>query len=238
MYATAPANERERMLWLHAVPWPVRWELRAEMAQRYPPSALTTCFARDSSFQIHSPVPFRYMGVGMLRSATDLFAQLELWEEAVTCLKVTDDVEKARAMAEERVAIRPESGLLCLLAEMTQDPVHAQRAWDLSGGKYARAQRTLARMAFNRGDKDACISHFQLSLALNPLFEDAWFTMVPCFTFFQHRFCVVVTMHVQGCCLMQKEMLKEAAEAFSRVVQLNQVQPSAFRAKRVHFVFD
>ena len=45
-------------------------------------------------------------------------------------------------------------------------------------------------------------------------------------------------MHVQGCCLMHKEMLKEAAEAFSRVVQLNQVQPSAFRAKRFHFVFD
>ena len=114
----------------------------------------------------------------MLRSATDLFAQLELWEEAVTCLKVTDDVEKARAMAEERIAVRPESGLLCLLAEMSQDPVYAQRAWDLSGGKYARAQRTLARMAFNRGDKDACITHFQMSLALNPLFEDAWFTMV------------------------------------------------------------
>ena len=114
----------------------------------------------------------------MLRSATDLFAQLELWEEAVTCLKVTDDVEKARALAEERIAVRPESGLLCLLAEMSQDPVYAQRAWDLSGGKYARAQRTLARMAFNRGDKDACITHFQMSLALNPLFEDAWFTMV------------------------------------------------------------
>lgn len=122
------------------------------------------------------------MGVGMLRSATDLFSQLELWEEAVTCLKVTDDIEKARALAEERIAVRPESGLLCLLAEMTQDPAHAQRAWDLSGGKYARAQRTLARMAFNRGDKDACISHFRLSLELNPLFEDAWFTMV-------QRFC-------------------------------------------------
>ena len=122
------------------------------------------------------------MGVGMLRSATDLFSQLELWEEAVTCLKVTDDIEKARALAEERIAVRPESGLLCLLAEMTQDPAHAQRAWDISGGKYARAQRTLARMAFNRGDKDACISHFRLSLELNPLFEDAWFTMV-------QRFC-------------------------------------------------
>ena len=34
--------------------------------------------------------------------------------------KVTDDVDKARAMAEQRVAIRPEPGLLCLLAEMTQ----------------------------------------------------------------------------------------------------------------------
>lgn len=172
-YATAPADERERMLWLHALPWPVRWELRAEMAQRYP----SLIFPAFFWFKFPS-LPCSYMGVGMLRSATDLFAQLELWEEAVTCLKVTEDVEKARAMAEERIAIRPESGLLCLLAEMTQDPVHAQRAWDLSGGKYARAQRTLARMAFNRGDKDACISHFQLSLALNPLFEDAWFTMV------------------------------------------------------------
>ena len=143
------------------------------------------------------------MGVGMLKSATDLFAQLELWEEAVTCLKITDDVDKAQAMAEERIAIRPEPGLLCLLAEMTQEPAHALRAWEISGGKYARAQRTLARMAFNRGDKDACISHFQLSLALNPLFEDAWFTM--------------------GCCLLQKEHCNEAAEAFSRVVQLNQV---------------
>jgi tetratricopeptide (TPR) repeat protein len=134
------------------------------------------------------------MGVGMLRSATDLFAQLELWEEAVTCLKVTDDVEKAREMAEERIAIRPESGLLCLLSEMTQDPSHALRAWELSGGKYARAQRTLARMAFNRGDKDACISHFQLSLALNPLFEDAWFTMVPPLVLFAGFGCWVMLL--------------------------------------------
>ena len=120
------------------------------------------------------------MGVGMLRSATDLFSQLELWEEAVTCLKVTDDIEKARALAEERIAVRPESGLLCLLAEMTQDPAHAQRAWDISGGKYARAQRTLARMAFNRGDKDACITHFQLSLAEFSFYRVAYFTRVVC----------------------------------------------------------
>jgi hypothetical protein len=174
------------------------------------------------------------MGVGMLRSATDLFSQLELWEEAVTCLKVTDDIEKARALAEERIAVRPESGLLCLLAEMTQDPAHAQRAWDISGGKYARAQRTLARMAFNRGDKDACISHFRLSLELNPLFEDAWFTMVQRFCTASRLFtgifispgCLFHACRVQGCCLMQKEVLKEAAEAFSRVVQLNQVTSS------------
>ena len=176
-YTTAQAKELERMRWLHALPWPVRWELRAEMAQRYQnPLFSLFCWFFMTDFCIRLR---RYMGVGMLRSATDLFAQLELWEEAVTCLKVTDDVEKAREMAEERIAIRPESGLLCLLSEMTQDPSHALRAWELSGGKYARAQRTLARMAFNRGDKDACISHFQLSLALNPLFEDAWFTMVP-----------------------------------------------------------
>ena len=34
-YATAQADELERLRWMHALPWPVRWELRAEMAQRY-----------------------------------------------------------------------------------------------------------------------------------------------------------------------------------------------------------
>jgi hypothetical protein len=34
-YTTAQAGELERLRWLHALPWPVRWELRAEMAQRY-----------------------------------------------------------------------------------------------------------------------------------------------------------------------------------------------------------
>lgn len=47
-YATAQADELERTRWLHALPWPVRWELRAEMAQRYCP---------HTRFWFYTPTP-------------------------------------------------------------------------------------------------------------------------------------------------------------------------------------
>lgn len=73
-----------------------------------------------------------------------VYERLEKWEEVVECYKAAGRGGKA----EEVVRGRMERGvatptLLCLLGDVTQNPEHYCRAWEMSEGKCGRAQRSL-----------------------------------------------------------------------------------------------
>lgn len=65
---------------------------------------------------------------------------------------------------------------------------------------YARAQRQWAFQLARATKWAECIPHFELALAINPLYPGAWFTF--------------------GCAAMNVEDWPRAAKAFARVVQL------------------
>jgi len=46
------------------------------------------------------------------------------------------------------------SSLLCYLGDVTGDPTHYHRAWEVSGRRNARSQRALAYFHFNNAQVD------------------------------------------------------------------------------------
>ena len=73
-----------------------------------------------------------------------VYERLEKWEEVVECYKAAGRGGKAEGVVRgrmERGVATPT--LMCLLGDVTQDPQHYRKAWEMSGGKCGRAQRSL-----------------------------------------------------------------------------------------------
>jgi tetratricopeptide (TPR) repeat protein len=97
--------------------------------------------------------------------------------------------------------IDPNSPLLwCILGDLTNDTTMYEKAWSVSSQRYSRAMRSLGAHHYKTGDFQSCIECYQKALAMNALFENAWFTL--------------------GCAAMQVEDWEEARSAFMRCVNL------------------
>jgi tetratricopeptide (TPR) repeat protein len=124
---SAPAQDRLRFL--HSIVYPPRWELKKDLAERY--SAL-----------------------GILVSASQIYEQLELWDDVVDCYSRMGKKKQALALVRDRLekGDKETPRLLCALGDLSSPPEstdHYRRAWQLSGGRYAKAMRRLGREAFN-----------------------------------------------------------------------------------------
>jgi tetratricopeptide (TPR) repeat protein len=129
-----------------------------------------------------------------------LFEELEMFEEIIQCYVVMNKKAQGIEVAQQRIAIEPTPSLYCTLAELTDRPELYETAWELSGNRYARAKRMLARALIRNGQFEQSIQHFEDALAINPLYPATWFSF--------------------GCALMQVGNYSRASIAFSRMLQL------------------
>ena len=65
----------------------------------------------------------------------------------------------------------------CLLGALTKEDVHFHKAWTMSGEKYGRAMRQLARLEFDREDMENAAKHMSMGLAQSPLRIQDWFLL-------------------------------------------------------------
>lgn len=203
---SAPANER--LLYIYQLNTPTRWELEAELASRW-------------------------VTLGGLRSALEIYERLEMWAEAALCLAATDREDKARAIVRRQLfhstsgddsdidletekwqgkAREPPpadaSRLYCILGDIDMDPSMYETAWTVSKSRYARAQRSLGRHYFAKNDFVAAADAYSKSIAVNQLNHASWFVL--------------------GCCLLELSAFDKAAQAFSRTVQLADTDAEAW----------
>ena len=178
----------ERVAFIFASALPSRWELKKELA-----------IALGS--------------MALVKSAIEIFKQLEYWDELVDChrlignLGVAENIvkEQLKQMDDKRASHKKtfssfrKCRLLCILGDITRDITKYNEAWKDSGHRYARAKRSLGRAMFEKDQWKEAICHFEEALALNPLHPDVWFIL--------------------GCCGLKVDDLKVAANAFTRVVQ-------------------
>ncbi|KAF2262175.1 TPR-like protein [Lojkania enalia] len=203
---SAPVQERLR--YIFPLGSPSRWELEAELAARW-------------------------VSVGGLRSALEIYERLEMWAEAALCWAATEKEDKARNIVRRQLfhatnnnddtadleeekwqgATRdppPAEGprLYCLLGDIDMDPSMYEKAWEVSGKRYARAQRSLGRQYFAQRDFEKAAEAYSLSLNVNGLHHQSWFVL--------------------GCAYLELQQFKNAIEAFQRCIQLDDQDAEAW----------
>ncbi|KAJ9661461.1 hypothetical protein H2201_006492 [Coniosporium apollinis] len=203
---SAPVSERLR--YVFALNSPTRWELEAELASRW-------------------------VSLGGLRSALEIYERLEMWAEAALCWAATEREDKAKKIIRKQLfhstagddeAADPEAEdwngnprdpppadaprLYCILGDIDHDPAMYEKAWEVSNNRYARAQRSLGRHYFAIKDYAKAAHAYGKSLTVNRLNHSSWFAL--------------------GCALLELQQFPRAVEAFTRAVQLDDTDAEAW----------
>ncbi|KAB8201821.1 TPR repeat [Aspergillus parasiticus SU-1] len=194
---SASAAERLEYIWL--LNFSTRWDLEAELASRW-------------------------VNLGGLRTALEIYERLQMWAEAALCYAATEREEKAKSMVRKQLyeptnrELEDENEkfegpelsplpadaprLFCILGDMDSDPTMYERAWEVSNNRYARAQRSLARhyLTVKPPALEKAEEAYRKSLQINRLNHGAWFSL--------------------GCVQLELQRWDDAKASFSRAVQL------------------
>ncbi|GMM57888.1 tetratricopeptide repeat-containing protein [Maudiozyma humilis] len=178
-----------RLKYIHQLPFIPRWELDASLAEKY-------------------------MSLGVLRSAVEIYDRLHMVCEAALCYAAVGDEKEGEAILVKRISECPsDARALSILGDIRQDPALWEKSWAV--GKYVNAKNSLARYYY-RPPKDSgltlnydvVLGHLNDSLRQYPLSFDTWY--------------------FYGCVALECEKLGVAAEAFSRCVSLDETHSMAW----------
>ena len=200
---TADSTLSERLLYVHSLPLPSKWELEKELA-------------------------LRFLSLGVVRSAMEIFERLEMWEQVVQCWQSMERPDKGIAIVRDLLGGKKaeadavisrgklsttrrrqaldtarEAKLWCLLGDLEPDNAltHYTRAWEISKGTSGRAARSLGGYHFAHEDYVKAVTYLQKAVAINPLLERTWFIL--------------------GCSCVREARWEEARDAFSRCVSID-----------------
>ncbi|KAF2101523.1 TPR-like protein [Rhizodiscina lignyota] len=203
------APVQERLMYLPELASPSRWELEAELAARW-------------------------VTMGGLRTALEIYERLQMWAEVALCWAATERDDKARSVVRRQLFHSTNSNnaevenledekwegsprepapsdaprLYCILGDIDQDTAMYEKAWEVSGHRYARAQRSLGRHYFAKKQYKESAEAYEKSLKANQLNGASWFAL--------------------GCALLELAEFDRAVEAFTRTVQLDDTDAEAW----------
>lgn len=204
---SASASDRLEYVWL--MNFSTRWNLESELAKRW-------------------------VELGGLRTALEIYERLQMWAEAALCYAATENEAKAKAIVRRQLyeATGPDEDdeneqfdgperspstlpadaprLFCILGDIEKDEKMYERAWEISGNRYARAQRSLARhyLALTPPDLLKAEDAYRKSLTISRLNHSAWFAL--------------------GCVQLELEHWKDSTDSFTRCVQLDDTDGEAW----------
>ncbi|KAK4693549.1 tetratricopeptide repeat protein 27, partial [Lecanoromycetidae sp. Uapishka_2] len=199
------ASVSERLLYIHQLASPPRWKLEAELADRW-------------------------VSLGGLRTALEIYERLQMWAEVALCWAANDREDKARKIIRrqlynsvittstdklleddedndvgdyrmEREPLPADAPrLFCILGDIEKSIPAYERAWEISNHRYARAQRSLGKHYSAVGDLEKADEAYAKSLKVNPQNHPTWFAL--------------------GCVRLLLEDWSGAVDAFGRAVQI------------------
>ena len=178
-----------RLRFIHQLPLMAQWTMDSKLAEKY-------------------------MSLGVLKSAIEIYERLNMMTEAALCYAAVDDEVQAEKLLEERIHTHPEdSRAISILGDIRQDPALWNKAWDI--GRYAKAKASLSKFYYKpppqsgvERDLAASIAHMQECLTASPLSYENWF--------------------FYGCCGLEGQNFELASEAFTRCVSLDDTQTHAW----------
>ena len=203
--ASESASASERLRYIHQLASPPRWKLESELADRW-------------------------VSLGGLRTALEIYERLQMWAEVALCWAANDKEDKARKIIRrqlynsvittstnkllednedndvgnyriERDPLPADAPrLFCILGDLEKSTAAYERAWAVSNQRYARAQRSLGRYYSMSGELEKAGTAYARSLEVNPQNHATWFAL--------------------GCIRLQQEDWAGAVDAFGRAVQI------------------
>ncbi|KAF9528043.1 tetratricopeptide repeat domain 27 [Crepidotus variabilis] len=201
---TSDSKTAERLLYFYSIPLPSKWEMEKELAERY-------------------------LSLGVVKSALQIFERLEMWEDVVKCYGTLEQREKGIGIVRDLLEGRKEEAnavlsrgkasssrqklvqdaareakFWCLLGDLEPHNAaeHYLKAWSTSKETSGRAMRSLGGYYFARGKYEEAIVSLEKAVRINPLLSRSWFIL--------------------GCACMRVERWENARSAFSRCVALDE----------------
>lgn len=133
------------------------------------------CTGYPSVWELQRENGMRMMEVGMVVTAFEMFKKLKMWPLAMDCLAVAGKKQEALELLD---TLEPLSArLLVSKGDMTGEFKHYEEAWERSKHTSARAKRALGRLKLRDKDLGGAAECFELSLKINPLFDEIWFNL-------------------------------------------------------------
>lgn len=178
-----------RLRFIHQLPLMSQWAMDAQLAEKY-------------------------MSLGVIKSAIDIYLRLRMVTEAALCYAAIDDEAEAERLLVQWIETHPtDARAISILGDVKQDPALWQKAWDI--GRYAKAQASLSRYFYSPPPSSGlsrnvqlAIDHMHECLRASPLSYENWF--------------------FYGCCGLETGNFDLAAEAFSRCVALDDTNSHAW----------
>ncbi|RLV87827.1 Essential for maintenance of the cell wall protein 1 [Meyerozyma sp. JA9] len=177
---TSPAASRLRFI--HQLPLMPQWTMDVKLAEKY-------------------------MSLGVLKSALEIYERLHLECEVALCHAAVDNETEAENVLLRRLEQHPnDARATSILGDIRQDPQLWERAWEI--GRYPKAKNSLSRYYYNppansglSKDLEAALLHMGDCLKADPLNFENWF--------------------FYGCCGLETANYELASEAFTRCISLD-----------------
>ncbi|XP_050223386.1 uncharacterized protein LOC126673331 [Mercurialis annua] len=139
---------------------------------------------------------------GLIGEALKIFEGLELWDNLIYCNRLLGKKAAAVEIIKKRISEMPnDPSLWCSLGDVTNNDSCFEKALEVSNDKSARAKRSLARSAYNRGDYETSKILWESAMSLNSLYQDGWFAL--------------------GAAALKARDVEKALDGFTRAVQLD-----------------
>ncbi|EXB68722.1 Tetratricopeptide repeat protein 27-like protein [Morus notabilis] len=139
---------------------------------------------------------------GLIGEAVKTFEDLELWDNLIFCYRLLEKKAAAVELIKARLSAMPnDPRLWCSLGDVTNNDVCYEKALEVSNNRSARAKRSLARSAYNRGEYETSKVLWESAMALNSLYPDGWFAL--------------------GAAALKARDVEKALDGFTRAVQLD-----------------
>nr|CAB3267333.1 tetratricopeptide repeat protein 27 [Phallusia mammillata] len=159
------------------------------------------CIFPEPLWQIQKDLAKLYLSLGAVGSALQQYEALEMWEDVIRCLIRSERTEAANKRINEQLETNETPNLWCLLGDITQDPKHYLKAWELSKERSSRAMRSLGGFYASKKQYKEAVACFEKSLKVLSLQIGTWFTL--------------------GCSYLVLQKYENAARAFKSCVALD-----------------
>ncbi|KAI9079748.1 hypothetical protein K1719_038369 [Acacia pycnantha] len=139
---------------------------------------------------------------GLIGEAVKVFEDLELWDNLIFCYRLLEKKATAVELIKKCLSERPnDPRLWCSLGDATDNDACYEKALEVSNNRSARAKRSLARSAYNRGEYETSKFLWESAMSMNSLYPDGWFAL--------------------GAAALKARDIEKALDGFTRAVQLD-----------------